>query len=506
MKKTSAPKLSIPIPTEPPPAFGKKKLLTGLVIGAVVFAVAFFATSVNTPIGRMGGMTEEYVDMGQRYVEKGQFYDDPTIIAIFRPPGYVMYSAGIFFLTRVVMGDTDPALVQHYYSAIYLSQCLLVAFASMILFWLLISKLRYSTSIIFATLFGINPYICALAGMLHYEVLHIFLTVAGIATLYWGYRKKSAPLLGGSGLIWGLTTLTRPMTFILPAFVLLLFIFQLKSSWKRHLLFFAAFCLGMVLTIAPYTIRNYSLTGRVIPVNAQSNIAVWASTQKELDTAPNYFRWWNIWYYDGVGVYQRVTGISHYNYYPFVKNIIILEDEYRRLALENIRNQPFVYLHNMTGNFMSFNGDINSVFIKFYEAAQVPGFPLQYKKWLGIGNPQDFYSEDNANLFKYIVATLSILSLLGLIFAVKKREPFLAVPALVYACFAAAHTISYLDIMYYYIKMPFLFIFAAYLVDLCFSLSIPVTKNKYKLSMGHGVSAVLVAMCLYLTIAVIFIP
>jgi hypothetical protein len=60
---------------------------------------------------------------------------------------------------------------------------------------------------------------------------------------------------------------------------------------------------------------------------------------------------------------------------------------------------------------------------------------------------------------------LTLFGFIGIGISLKKKDPSLLVPGLVYLCFCLAHSLTYMDLMYYYIKMPFLYIFSGYLVN-----------------------------------------
>ena len=169
-----------------------------------------------------------------------------------------------------------------------------------------------------------------LAGLLHYEILHVFLIILSSYVFYCALLssgRKQVFLLALAGVLWGLCTLVRPVTLILPVFVLIFFAVRFRQSHRLALRNAIVFTASMAMTIAPYTIRNYIRTDRVIAVNAQSKVALWAATEQKLQPSPNYFRWRELWYDQGMKIYRRVTNSPTYRYEEYTRNIVRLEDE-----------------------------------------------------------------------------------------------------------------------------------------------------------------------------------
>ena len=112
-------------------------------------------------------------------------------------------------------------------------------------------------------LYSFHPLNLAIARVLSYYTLHIVLvTVATLAlssALQSGRRRL--PWALAAGVLWGVATLVRPVSLLLPPFVLLLARWVGgKGSWRGAVRFTCLFTLGMALVIAPYSLRNYRLT------------------------------------------------------------------------------------------------------------------------------------------------------------------------------------------------------------------------------------------------------
>jgi hypothetical protein len=460
----------------------------------------------------MDGMAEEYFHLGVKLYYSGKFTSDNKIPFVFRPPGYPFFIA---FALRIsgrmpdINADSkDPdklgQQVQDAEIAVYLAQCVLLTLSTVILFLWLSNHLRLHNAFFLAFVFGCNPYMIILTGLLHYEILHIFLLIISSYVLACALNssRQKGILLISAGLLWGLSTLIRPVTLILPIFTLLLFLIKYRPKWQRVLAKSAVFTLAMVAAVVPYTIRNYYLTKRIIPVNAQGSVAFWANTVRVLKTSPNHFRWWGLWNREGMVIFRSITNVSEYSYPVYMANLLELEDEFRTQAIHNFRSWPTIYFRNFIQNFMTINLDINSVFVKLFQVIQDPGKEIN-KRWLRVGNPQMFYSSSVANVFKVFIHVLTVCGLLGILIAIKQKDESLLVPGLVYLCICIAHSLTNMDLMYYYVKMPFLYVFAGYFTNALDRYTISVPFVKWKFHAAFICNALMIVFTIGLVIAII---
>ena len=96
------------------------------------------------------------------------------------------------------------------------------------------------------------------------EPLYIFLLSCSALFLIIGDKIKSYKQYFISGFFLGLATLTRPVSMLLPLFLSPYFLFKYKT---RSLIVFIIFVFGFIIVISPWTIRNYKVFHRIIPVS-----------------------------------------------------------------------------------------------------------------------------------------------------------------------------------------------------------------------------------------------
>lgn len=435
-----------------------------LLVFALTFSVAGFAVQTRLPLGDVARLTDEWYTLGVNVAARGVLglEDEPILL---RPPGYPFFIAAALW---TFAGDPRPvtwAYLDRGQYAVYLAQAVVLAATASVLYLWLLRLARRRVAFVSALAFGLNPYSVVLATLLHYDVLHLFFLVAG------GFALGSAFEAAGSrrwpwlraGLVWGLSTLVRPTTLLLPAFVFAALLLRRRAPWRDSLHAGALFGAALAVVVLPWTARNYALSGRVVPVNDQGWAVVWGSTTKPLGIHPNHYKWYSL-LPELKQVYLRVSGRPDFDYLTYVRANAAYEAAFRDEALGNLRRSPGTYLGNAVSGVVSFCLDINSVFLEAWEYRQATGVPPQ-TSWFIVGHPQGFHPGGTRRPFAAWAGLMTALAAGGLLVAFRGRDRRALAPAAVFACLAFGHAVSYMDLMYYYQRVPFLVVFAAFLVE-----------------------------------------
>ncbi len=435
------------------------------------FLIGSYDLHTKRQLEFMDNMAEEYMLLGVKLQQTGKYEIEKNKNFFFRPPGYpyFIYFALKFYdkvpeKDQLFSSNEELAKVEKGINGyIYFVQNILFSLTVLFIFGIALNFLKPALAFFISLLFGCNPYFLILIGLLHYEILHIFLLALGTFLLINGFDKKPWGYiwLVLSGLCFGLATLVRPITLILPVFVFLGLLTAEKKKFTPAAIKTLVFVFCMIVVIAPWSWRNYQLSKTFIPVNAQAGIALWSGTVKALPIQPNNYRWWGLWYAEGRPIYQKVAGNEKLTAYSLAHYNLELEKEFKKEAYSNLKKQPLTYAYNVMMNFITINLHVNSVFLKIFDYIQLPG-NIFHKEFLKSRNDQTFHQDWQSNLFTFLFILLTICAGAGFYLGIKNKD-FSILPVLtVYLCVTIAHSITYMDIMYYYVKMPFLFIFYAY--------------------------------------------
>jgi hypothetical protein len=333
-----------------------------------------------------------------------------------------------------------------------------------VLFLWLSSWFRLPLAAAAAIVFAVNPLSILSVGLLNYTVLHLLGLVLGIAALDRAAASPArlAPVLA-TGALWGLVTLVRPITLPLPFLALLVFRFRRPASWPEALRATALLALGMALVIAPWTARNYHVSGRLVAVNLQSGFALWAPTVKPLAWDPNHYAWFEL-HPERSAIHTRVTGEDRYELATFVRYLPELEAEHRAEALRNLQRQPLVYVRNVARGLCLFAAGTPASLVRAFAYRQeIDGYPTQ--EWFLRGSGVPFGHAALGRAVQVFFGGLLVLSAVGLAAGPTMGRRVLLAPALVAAGIALAHGLTHMDLMYLYLRLPFLAIFALAGVD-----------------------------------------
>jgi 4-amino-4-deoxy-L-arabinose transferase-like glycosyltransferase len=122
------------------------------------------------------------------------------------------------------------------------------------------------------------PFLVYYTGVVLSENLFTFFLMAGSVCLavlaQQGFRWRYA--LGG-GILLGLATLTRPMTLALPAILVVWAMLTFPARQQRTWFTAVVVSLALILTVLPWSIRNYIIHHQVVPVSTRDGIAFWGS-------------------------------------------------------------------------------------------------------------------------------------------------------------------------------------------------------------------------------------
>jgi len=473
-----------------------------LLLFSTVFSLSGFSALKNRQLDYLGGMTDEWYYLGANLNVTGVLGLGDTPIVL-RPPGYPAFIA----LVLRAFAGTPPRATETYLTqakpAVYLAQAVLLAFSAVLLYLWLSSCVRSGVALLVALGFGASPFCIVLTGLFHYDIVHMVLLIAGCLALERSLRRRAPAILPMvfCGLLWGGTTLVRPQTLILPVFVLGALVLRTGFELRPALRGAAAFALGLYLAVTPWTARNYGVVGRFIPVNLQSRAALWGSTVRLLGIHPDHYNWGQL--LDAVKpIYRRVTGESEYQYPIYVLFNEEMDDAFGREALRNLREKPEVYLGNALSSFLAFNFRVNSVLLKVFQHLQEPGTQVE-TDWFVVGHPQDFHSSILSTAYTLSMYLLTATAIAGAWSAICRKQSSALAPGAVYLCLCVAHALLYMDFMYYYVKTPFLFVFAGYFADACWDRELRLRPRGHRLGLATALSVLLAVPSLILSLAML---
>ena len=450
-------------------------------IGALAFLLTLFvcvvSLSTNRQLGYLRGLSDRWLPLALNLADRGVFGegDEPTM---FKPPAYPALLGAALRLTLGRPPDATPgefprasplvglslpyplSYIERAALVTYAVNALLLAGSAAVTFLWLRSAAGAFIAFCAALMLGVNPYTLALVGTPHYAIAHVFTLVVALWVSARAVERDPWPAaaLLMAGCAWGLATLVRPVTLLLPPFLLLAFLALARGRARAALRATLLTTAGMALVIAPWAARNAALSGRLVPVSAQFWANVWAGTLQVVKAQPDHYRWKELREPFG-RILRRVPDAPLRTDPNAVDDNLALEDAFRSRALRNLSRRPGIYVENVRRSLSTFLLDINAVMVSAYEDAQRPDWTST--NWYWPGQAQDFGSRWIRRGFLAHFTALTLLAYGGALAGLWRRDRVVAIPLAAYACFAVAHALTWMDLMYYYVKVPFIIALAA---------------------------------------------
>lgn len=261
-----------------------KKLSLAIVLSAFLIRLVYifslddrwyFYDTVHYDKAARSIVAGEGFGKGYRFSENVEFQQEYSL-----PPVYPVFLAGIYYIF-------GPHLF-----VVRVIQSIIGSFLCLMIFYIAREIFNEKVAIV-ASLISISyPMFIFISGLLYVEVIFTLLIALTIWSLlkYFNHRKLGYLLLGG--LFLGLATLARPIFFAFYPFLGLWFIVSLDQSLRSKINAAVVVYFMAVLTLLPWTVRNYTIFGKITPVSASfgwylSNVekrVERASTSRNLET------------------------------------------------------------------------------------------------------------------------------------------------------------------------------------------------------------------------------
>lgn len=196
---------------------------------------------------------------------RGAFFD--ANLKVCAPPGYPMFLTAV--LSSAQLFNIDPLDLIIVFNAFFtaLSACLLYLIAK--------SLFSQRIALIASFLWLSYPFNQWFIKNPNTEGPFIFLLYLGLWTYIQAYQKRKFSFIFFSGIIFGFAALIRPISLLIPFFLALLVFFLAKEATKRiKFLLALTIVSGFLLSVAPWEIRLFSVTGKIVPITTAGSEAM----------------------------------------------------------------------------------------------------------------------------------------------------------------------------------------------------------------------------------------
>lgn len=215
----------------------------------------------------VGGDSLDYATIARNIAESGQIsssMERPLVPESFRAPGYPLFLSVFLESGLGYMGATAAQ----------------IAFASLSVVLLFAIARRFigrRAAMVAAAIFTLEPNAAYYSVIALSDALFVFLELVVALLVIWAAeadRSRATALLLGAGLLFGYAILVRPIAQFLPAAFIVALLALSWSRWSARATAKAvlAFALGIIIVVAPWSMRNERIFG-TYEISSVSSVA-----------------------------------------------------------------------------------------------------------------------------------------------------------------------------------------------------------------------------------------
>ncbi|MFH0793397.1 MAG: glycosyltransferase family 39 protein [bacterium] len=289
--------------SSPPPSLGKRLWVVFAVALAVrVACVVWIPPTPQSAFGPLDDATD-YDHLARTLLSNGAFLSPSGEPTAFRPPVYPIFLAIIYSISGV--GNLR---------AVALCHAILGAISSVLLVRLgQRAKFPANASLLAGAIYAVYPAFVFQTPQILSEVLGRTLLLAALLLIFRAVEKGRLAWYAVAGAVLGVTILDKSVFLVCAPFIAAWLLWVAGGSAGRWWLYVGAFLSPLVVVVGSWTVRNYLVSGSLIPVSTNFPITFahgltkfcvqtreWYGDRPLLELPENYQEWTQLRYYKGV--------------------------------------------------------------------------------------------------------------------------------------------------------------------------------------------------------------
>jgi len=242
-----------------------KKAKVLYLFGLLLLAVAFRAYGVWTHPATPNGDADDYHQLATRLVEGRGYVNAAGMPTAWRPPAYPVFLAGVYGIGGVSV--LNATIVQVILGG--LTVLMLTVLAAMILGW--------PRALIAGVIAAVYPALVWLPRLLLSENLSLFLMLVSLGAIILYLRTSRMFWIIVFGVLCALNSLVRGGNLFILMVVALGLLIIYWRNWRQHVAPVLVMTIAFVVTLLPWTVRNYRVFHHVIPIATQDGLTLYGS-------------------------------------------------------------------------------------------------------------------------------------------------------------------------------------------------------------------------------------
>ncbi len=234
-------------------------------IGILLLAVALRAYGVLTHPTVPNGDAADYHRLATGLVQGHGYVNAAGRPTAWRPPAYPIFLAGVYEIVgiNILRATIMQALLGG------LTVLMLTVLGAMILDW--------PRALIAGLIAAVYPVFIWLPRLLLSENLSLFLLLLSLGAIALYIRTSRMMWIIVFGVLCALNTLVRGANLFLPIAIALGILIAERRNWKQLIAPLTAMTAVFVLTLVPWTIRNYRVFHHAVPIATQDGIGLYSA-------------------------------------------------------------------------------------------------------------------------------------------------------------------------------------------------------------------------------------
>jgi 4-amino-4-deoxy-L-arabinose transferase-like glycosyltransferase len=228
--------------------------LSFVILIAFIIRMSFFislqpwkSNIVNTVVIEKGNDMEGYHNLAVSLLSKKTFEDFNG----FRTPGYPIFLAILYYISSTSIWF------------VLLIQIMLNLISILLVYKIVLIVSSHQVALLSSFLCAIDIHQALYSVQLLTDTLFVTLFLISIYFLCVSLKEYKASLFSLSAFSLGIATLVRPISFMLPFVIIILFIILSQLQWKERLIYSLLFGFIYVFTISPWIYNNYIRYGEL---------------------------------------------------------------------------------------------------------------------------------------------------------------------------------------------------------------------------------------------------
>jgi short-subunit dehydrogenase len=247
--------------------FNEKTFITVLLLGSLFIRFLYLLLNIHHIYNDIltNPDSSNYTTIAKNLLEGNGFSLVPSHLTALFEPGYPIFISLIY----LIFGKN--------FIFIIILQILLDSISCVLIYFFTKKLINTNVAILSSIIYMIYPDFIFASCQIIKEPLFLLLQITGLSLIREAEEKRKDILYIFAGVICGFATLTIGAFLIFP--FLLFFYFLFKKEFKKYLIFILFF----LLSLTPWTIRNYIIFRKFIPIISRTGFLFWMGNNKYSD-------------------------------------------------------------------------------------------------------------------------------------------------------------------------------------------------------------------------------